>query len=200
MDLIQTQVSLSNIGGKKSMSKILKSFGIAVLMAALLVGTGMGQEDDTDSTDITAQVGSWINVTAPDEILTWGLGLGDNEYKSGDIYPQATIASNMANGSVYLKVHDARTPGTNPITLAGHMTNNADPAAATAELTAAMKVQANPASSGTQVTLGDTANTIYTLAAPSSANVDIGFSQNVGLSDVEGSYYMTVTFTGTVAT
>ena len=64
------------------MSKILKSFGMAALLVALLAGTGMAA--DNAAMTITGDVQASVEVTvSPSSINPWTLSVGTNTYTRG---------------------------------------------------------------------------------------------------------------------
>jgi len=178
MDLIQTQVSLSNIGGKKSMSKILKSFGIAVLMAALLVGTGMAVQ--------TATVSGNVVQSAAVNVLNTTIGFGD--FVIGDNTVTTTGGSFInvtTNHDVVLQAVETGT-GTND----GKMATTGE----TNRLTNALKVGIGSftpvAISGTETTVSSTID-----AGSNNATYDGKFNQTIVYpDDVASSYSEVVTF------
>lgn len=77
--------------------------------------------------------------------------------------------------------------------VAGKMTSDANPAAADYQLENPLQVGAM-----TTASLSGTDQTIYTLDSPGNEQPAISFDQQVTYNDYAASYYMIVTFTGTV--
>ncbi|KUK94659.1 MAG: hypothetical protein QM433_06225 [Euryarchaeota archaeon] len=163
-------------------------FGIFLmgLVAAMLMGTGSAQE--TGTTQIAAQFPSYITVIAPAGINDWTLSVGDNTYPGTET---ATVRSNYP-GFIDLIVKDSRMGFVAPM-VAGKMTSDANPAAADYQLENPLQVGAM-----TTASLSGTDQTIYTLDSPGNEQPAISFDQQVTYNDYAASYYMIVTFTGTV--
>jgi len=182
MDLIQTQVSLSNIGGKKSMSKILKSFGMAVLMAALLVGTGMA----ADMT-LTGAVQGSVEVTVSPSSINWTLDVGDNTYTT--VATNSTITSNT-NATLSVK---ETASGDN---LADGKMYSATKGAALGE---ELKLDGITTGATDIIALSEVDQTLYTHTTVGSQVVDFDYRQAIAYTDAAASDYgIIVTFTGAI--
>jgi hypothetical protein len=167
------------------MSKILKSFGLAALLVALLAGTGMA---DSDTTAIDGTVTQSMELTVPTAITGWTLNLGTNT----DATKSVTVGSNAASGTTTLKVADKRdlsgaTGGAQNAN--GFMTNTGK----TDALDNALKLTV--ADGAGQVTLDGTDTLAFTLTNPGTATKTVTFSQLVEADDPLGAHDIVVTFT-----
>jgi hypothetical protein len=170
------------------MRKIDFSICLMILVTALLMGTGSAQSS-TGTTQVAAQFVSYITVVAPLGISDWVLNVGANTNPGT---PTATIMSNY-DGDVDLRIRDARTGFVAPM-VAGKMTSDPAPSAAAYQLQNPIQVGAT-----STVGLSGTAATIYTLNAPGREQPPVTFNQQVEYTDYAASYYMTITFVGTVS-
>jgi hypothetical protein len=166
------------------MSKILKSFGMAALLVALLAGTGMGQADVM----VTGQVDTICSITAPTDPATWMMStIGLNEVDAGDL----TVSCNY---DCDVKVAEAEV-GDNAAN--GFMEDTTD---GSKVLTNELQIDATGASAGTAVTTpfditGTAAKLWESDGALSGATVPLNLDQTLAYGDVADTYDITLVFT-----
>lgn len=167
------------------MSKILKSFGLAALLVALLAGTGMA--DDTVATAVTGTLAASVTMTGPASVGFGTFTVDQANNKTTDAGITLADLSVTTNGAVNVQV--AETGGDandGKMEKVGALTTTLD-----RKLT--IKADAE-----TPVELTGTAQTIKALTE-TDTGITIDFGQYVKSSDTIGNYQITVTFSAVTA-
>jgi hypothetical protein len=162
------------------MSKILKSFGMAALLVALLAGTGMGA--NTDTTDVTGTLQLSYDITSPEAIAfgDFNVDQNNNVTTNGDTIAHISVTT---NGAVTLYALEAGGDG---------KMNNAGN---TLQLGRKLSIKAT---GETGIMLSGTPQAVKALTDSNTA-IETDFGQYVASTDKADDYTITVTFQGTAS-
>ena len=157
------------------MSKILKSFGMAALLVALLAGTGMA--DLTDETVVSGNVPVTYSITAPAaiDLGTLNVGAAKNVTTDGTTNVHLSVET---NGQVTLQALENEGDG-----LMASGVNTLE------------KPLTIKAGGETAISLSGTEQAVKTLSATNTSIVT-DFGQYVVAGDIPGAYTITVLFQG----
>jgi len=158
------------------MSKILKSFGMAALLVALLAGNGAAI---TDTTAVSGDVPLSYDIEAPGTIiLTFAIGSAANNTTTGAAGREHLSVT--TNGAVTLYALEVGSDG------------KMQTATNATQLAEKLSIKAG---GETPVMLSGAAQAVKVLAATNTSIVT-DFGQYVGAGDAQGAYTITVTFQG----